>query len=114
MIIKDLDNSVVLADKAVLADSSGARMKGLLGRSSLLPGEGLLITHCNSIHMFFMKFSIDVVFMDHNNIVVGLVQNIPPFALSPIFWKAKKALELPAGVILKTRVCLGHQIGIQI
>ncbi|MBF0486413.1 MAG: DUF192 domain-containing protein [Candidatus Omnitrophica bacterium] len=101
---------ILLADNVVLADTAFSRMQGLLGRSSLAEGEGLLITHCNSIHMFFMKFPIDVVFLDKNNRIVGLVSNIPPFALSPIFWKADKALELPAGKILQTKSSISDQI----
>ena len=60
--------------------------------------------------MFFMRFPIDAAFLDSANIVVGLVRRIPPFALSPIFWKAVKVLELPAGTIDTTGTKLGDQL----
>lgn len=92
-----------------VADTSWSRMKGLLGRKSLAKDAGLLITKCNSIHMFFMKFALDVIFLDSTNKVVGLVKNIPPFALSPIFWNANKAIELAAGIIENTETKIGDR-----
>ena len=85
-------------------------MRGLLGRSSLAEGEGLLITHCNSIHMFFMRFPIDVVFIDREGRVVGLLEKIRPWRLSPIFLAATKAIELPAGTIARTATLPGDRI----
>lgn len=92
-----------------VADTSWLRMKGLLGRESLANGAGLLITKCNSIHMFFMKFALDVIFLDSTDQVVGLVKNIPPFALSPLFWNANKAIELAAGTIETTETKIGDR-----
>ena len=110
MIITDLDTQAVLADYALLADTPFSRMNGLLGRRSLEPGEALVITHCQSIHMFFMRFSIDVVFTDRQGIVVGVVERIGPFRLSPIFWKAYQAVELPAGTAQNRGVLIGHRL----
>ena len=108
----NLSRNACLAQNLELADSSWSRMKGLLGRRRLPEGCGLLITRCNAIHMFFMHFSIDVVFLDSSDHAVGLVRSIPPFAMSPVFWKAVKALELPAGVIDSTRTEVGDSIAI--
>jgi len=82
-------------------------MQGLLGKGSFDSGEALVITRCNSIHMVFMKFSIDVVFLDKRNKAVGIVEKIKPFAFSPIFWKSACAIELPAGTIKETRTQVG-------
>lgn len=95
----NLSRQTLVAKKLEVADTTWLRMKGLLGRKALASQEGLLITRCNSIHMFFMQFSIDAVFLDRNNCVVGLVSSIAPFSLSPVFWKACKVLELPEGGI---------------
>ncbi len=94
----------------MFADTSLARMKGLLGRHALKQGEGLIIRPCQSVHMFFMRFSIDVIFVDKVNIVVGLCPNLRPFNLSPIFWKSACAIELPAGTIERTSTAVGDQI----
>ena len=85
-------------------------MKGLLGRGEFPTGEALIITQCQSIHMFFMKFPIDVIFCDDENRVVGLCQEIKPFCLSPIFFKACCAIELPSGMIAASKTQIGDYI----
>ncbi len=112
MIIKNLTNNNVLSLEAWLADTFFTRARGLLGVPSFKDGQCLIITHCNSIHMFFMKFAIDAVFLDRNSHVVGLVRHIKPNQLSPIFWKADKVLELPTGTIERTKTSLGDQMQI--
>ncbi len=107
MIVRNLTKKTTISSDASLADSPFARMRGLLGQSVLSKGQGLVITQCNSIHMFFMKFPIDAVFIDRKGIVVGLVKNIQPFCLSPIFWSADKVVELPVGTIDATKTCIG-------
>lgn len=99
-----------LAERGEIANDFFSRLKGLLGRAGLEVGEALVITQCNSIHMFFMKFPIDVCFLDKKNKVVGIVQDIRPFQLSPIFWRAVSAVELPGGVLAQARVSIGDQI----
>ncbi len=113
MIVKDLTRNVVLSSQAEIADTFFTRMRGLLGRSCLLEGQALVITHCNSIHMFFMKFSIDAVFLDRAGVVVGLVKNIKPFQLSPVFWTASRVIEFSAGTIARTPIALGDSIEIK-
>jgi len=85
-------------------------MVGLLNKKSLSRGEALVISPCNSIHMFFMRYPIDVVFINKNDEVVGLVKNIQPFCLSPIFWGAQSAIELPTGTIDYFKVSMGDKM----
>lgn len=99
-----------IATDVKLADSFLSRFIGLLNRSSLNENEGLLITRCNSIHMFFMRFPIDVIFLDKQHTVVGLVDNIQPFRTSPFFLKASFGLELKSGTIQKTHTQIGDQL----
>lgn len=101
---------IVLAENAILADTVAARFIGLLRHDVLPVGAGLVITQCHSIHMFFMKFAIDVVFVSRNKMVVGLVKNIKPFQMSGYYWRADCAIELPAGQIEKTKTALGDKI----
>ncbi len=105
--------NTVIAENAVLADTFLSRMVGLLKHERLDKGEGLVITHCNSIHMFFMRFAIDVIFLDKNDKVVGLVPNIPPNRLSKIYFSAVRAVEVPVGVIPATQTEVGDTITIQ-
>ena len=100
----------MIATEVELADRFLSRMVGLLNRASLKPNEALMITRCQSIHMFFMRFAIDVIFVDSRDCVVGLVKHIKPFQLSPIFPKASYAIELPTNSIASSNTCLGDQL----
>ena len=92
------DKVELLDIKADVAASFLQRAKGLIGRSSLPPGEGLLIERCNAIHTFFMKFPIDAIFLDRSGRVVKTVRNIRPWRfLVWGGWRAVKVLEVAAG-----------------
>jgi uncharacterized membrane protein (UPF0127 family) len=100
----------ILADNARMADTFLLRLVGLLNRAQITLGEALVIMPCQQIHMFFMRFPIDVVFVDKSNLVVGLVENIQPFAMSPMFKHSQRAIELPMGTIAQSRTCLGDVV----
>jgi hypothetical protein len=108
--IANLTRNTTIASHIEIAQDPLSRMKGLLGKNDLSKGEALVITHCQSIHMFFMKFPIDVIFCDRQDRVVGLCLNIKPFCLSAIFFKASFAIELPTGSIAASMTQLGDQI----
>jgi hypothetical protein len=112
MKIINQSRNTIIADHVIMAQTISSRMVGLLNRSSLNEREALIITKCRSIHMFFMRFAIDAIFVDKNNIVVGLVDNIKPFQLSPIFFKASYVIEAPAQTIFRTKTCLGDKLEI--
>jgi uncharacterized membrane protein (UPF0127 family) len=99
MKVINLNKGSLLADKALVAKTLIQRLTGLLGRESLEQGEALIIKPCSSIHTFFMKFPIDVLFMNNNLRVIRAIEHMPPFRLSPIVFKANFVIELPAGVI---------------
>jgi len=103
----------VIAQKARAADTFFSRMVGLLNRTSLLKDEALIITRCQSIHMLFMRFSIDAIFVDKNDCVVGLLKGIKPFRLSPIFLRSSYVIEIPEGIIVQTETSLGDKIHIK-
>lgn len=86
----------VLAERVLVADNPWLRFKGLMGRPELSPGEGLLLQPCSSIHSCFMRFEFDALFLDKDNRVIHIVDAMKPWRLSPIIWKAKQVLELPA------------------
>ncbi len=108
-IINQTKNTII-AEKADLADTAVSRLVGLLNRTSIESQEALIITQCRSIHMFFMRFSIDVIFVNKRNVVVGVVRNIKPFRMSPYYITAQKAIELPVGVIDSSRTAKGDQL----
>ena len=102
--------NTILANTAVIASTFFSRMTGLLNRSEFSEGEALVITQCQSIHMFFMQFPIDAVFVDKNNIVVGMAPDIKPNQISKIYLKASSCIELPLGVIAKSKTFLSDQL----
>jgi uncharacterized protein len=98
--------------RIVHANSFSQRFKGLLFYKSPIVEEGLLITRCNSIHMFFMKFPIDAVFLNQSNTVVKIVSNVKPWSfISPVHL-AHSTLELPSGTIIKRNICVGDTINL--
>ena len=92
---------MVLGEAIELADTGPTRRQGLLGRSGLGKGEGLWIVPTNAIHMFFMKFAIDVVYLDKHKRVVKTVRRLRPWRMS-MSWRGHSVLELPAGTIEET------------
>ena len=87
----------ILGVDAEIAETFFQRARGLIGRHGLAPHCGLLITRCNCIHTFFMRFPIDVVFLDRKGQVVKTVRNVRPWRLFVWGgWRAVSALELSA------------------
>jgi uncharacterized membrane protein (UPF0127 family) len=79
-----------------VALSTGDRMKGLLGRDSLEKGRGFLLPGCSCVHTFFMRFPIDLVYINSEMTVVKVRRNVPPFRFSCCIG-AESTLELAAG-----------------
>lgn len=96
-----------------LAHTFWARFRGLMGRPSLGAGEGLILKGERSIHTFFMRFPIDVVYVDRTWRVVRLGLSMRPYRIGPIVLQAAYVLELPAGVIEVTGTAVGHQLMVQ-
>ncbi|MCS7157268.1 MAG: DUF192 domain-containing protein [Blastocatellia bacterium] len=101
---------VWLASHVEVADRFVRRLVGLLGRPSLPPEHGLLITWCDSIHTIGMRFPIDVVFVDQDTRVVKTVEALKPLRVVLPIQRAVAVLELPVGTIRRTRTCVGDQL----
>lgn len=92
----------LLAERTERASTASERMKGLLGRRDLPRGQGLLISPCNSIHMFFMRFAIDVLFLDREGKVVRAIPRLRPWRATRVYLSARSVLELWAGALEET------------
>jgi uncharacterized protein len=90
------ENGVAVCDRCEVADGPIARMRGLLGRDGLEPGAGMLMTREPSVHTFFMRFPIDVVFLDKQDRIVKVVHDLRPWRFAGAR-RAAAVLELPAG-----------------
>jgi uncharacterized membrane protein (UPF0127 family) len=84
-----------------------ARLVGLLGRDGLAAGEGLLLEPCNAVHTLFMRFTIDVAFLDRAGAVVALAPRLPPWRATRVHLAARATLELPAGALEAAGVAVG-------
>ncbi|WP_084185288.1 DUF192 domain-containing protein [Desulfonatronum thiodismutans] len=102
-------NGTQLASRLEKADRLAARVKGLLGRRGLESGHGLWIEPCKQIHTFFMRFPIDVVFIDSRHHVLSMRSGFLPWRLSPFLFSARSVLELPTGM-LEGRVRVGDRL----
>ena len=92
-------NGRPLAARVVKADDASSRSKGLLGRESMDADEGMWIVPCPMIHTFFMKFSIDVLFLKRDLTVARVIEDLKPWRLSPWVLSAHSVLELKGGVL---------------
>src|SRR6266567_4058202 len=104
-----LEDGRTMCERCVLADTALTRMRGLLGRSELAPGDGILLRPASSVHTAFMRFPIDVAFLDRENRIVKIAPALAP-------WKAaaargaKAAVELPAGECARREVRVGDRV----
>lgn len=89
----------VLGERVHVADGWWTRLRGLLGRAPLEPGEGLLIVPSKGVHMYGMKYAIDVLLLDRGRHVLAAFQELQPGKRTPLFKRAHYALELPARTI---------------
>lgn len=110
--VRNLTRDVVLADAAEVADTSDKRRTGLLKHTNLAPGEGLWIVPCESVHSFFMKFTIDVLYLDRQHRVKKIRSEMVPWRASACL-TAHSVLELPAGSIARTGTQKGDQLEIK-
>jgi uncharacterized membrane protein (UPF0127 family) len=109
----DAATGVVLAERLRAAHTHWTRLKGLLGTRSLEPGEGLWIKPCKQVHMFGMRYAIDVVFLDDAHRVVHVIDGLAPGKISPKVRDATSVLELPAGTVARTGLTVGTRIEIE-
>lgn len=100
----------MLIEKGIVARTATERRRGLLGRASLTPGEGLLLPGTKSVHTFGMRFPIDVVFLDSEGCVIHLVEKLTHSRVSPMVWRSAMVLEMPAARLAQTGTELGDRI----
>lgn len=96
-----MKNDNLLARRVKVADTFWARLQGLLGQKELKEGQGLLLKPCRQVHTWFMRFAIDVIFLDEYGKIVGMQQEMEAGRISPRFEGAWQALELAPGSIEK-------------
>jgi uncharacterized membrane protein (UPF0127 family) len=99
----------VICERAEIADTPWRRARGLLGRSGLGQGEGMLLEPAPSIHSAFMRFEFDAIFLDRELEVLRVVERIRPFRAYSVR-HARKVLELAAGEAERRGVQVGDTL----
>jgi len=89
----------VLAEQVQVAEDFLSRLIGLMGRQTMADGSALVLRPCRCVHTFFMRFYIDLVFLDRRGIVVHKIMDMPPFRISPLVRRASLVVELPGGTV---------------
>jgi uncharacterized membrane protein (UPF0127 family) len=109
--VTNVTRGTVLATRLEAAHTGPTRRKGLLGRDGLKRGEGLWIAPCESVHTFFMRFPIDLVYLDRERRIKKARSAVGPWRLSACL-SAHSILELPAGTIRETQTERGDTLEI--
>lgn len=110
-VLVNLTRGNVVCEHGVIADSALRRMRGLLGRRSLPAGEGLLLQAAAKVHTAYMRFPIDVVFLDSHQQVVKVARCLQPWRTASAR-RARSALELAAGEISARGIRIGDTLGV--
>lgn len=94
---------ILIADHVKSANTFFSRFVGLMGKKQIDSSEGLLLWHCSSIHCFFMKFPIDVVYLSSDNQILA-IETVKPWRIGRIVRGARHVLELSEGAAEKVSV----------
>ena len=112
--VQNVDRGTVLASRARRAGSFWARGRGLMFERALPAGGGLLIEPCSSIHMFGMRFAIDVLYVNTQHRVVRAQEGIKPWRIGPLHTRnARYVIELPTGAIRASGTLVGDQLRVE-
>jgi uncharacterized protein len=107
--------ATMLCQRLEKAGGMAGKSRGLLGRDGLEADAGMLfeagrLEPFMCMHMWFMRFPIDIVFLNRQGRVIRINHNLRPWRISSIVWGARRALELPAGTAAQSQTSVGDQI----
>ena len=106
-------SGAVLGERVTIARTLWARTRGLMLQSRLPEGTGLIIDPCSSIHTFWMRIPIDVVYLDRARMVVRTDEAMRPWRIGPLRTGGRMVLELPVGAIARTGTRAGDRIRLE-
>lgn len=100
-----IDNTnKVLAEKTIFAKTFLERLKGLMFITNMEDNTALVLEPCNSIHTFFMRFPIDVIFASKEGKILHVIEGMKPFRISKIVKGARYVIEVPYGVARSVKI----------
>jgi uncharacterized membrane protein (UPF0127 family) len=110
--VVNLTRQTPIADRVGLAGDGRNRRKGLLGREALAEGEGLWIVPCEAVHTFWMRFPIDLVYLDRKYRVIKIRTGVWPWRVSACL-RAHSVIELAAGTMESTGTVPGDVLALE-
>ncbi len=102
-------SGMTIVERVALADGIWSRTRGLLGVRRLGPNRGLLLAPCSAVHTFFMRFPLDLFFLDHSGLVVRIVRDLVPFRFAQGGALACSVLEIESGWLSPDRLQAGDR-----
>jgi uncharacterized membrane protein (UPF0127 family) len=112
--LRAFKNGRVIIPHLEVAANLWTQTVGLMGRNAIVPDGGLFIPHCNAIHTAFVRFPIDVIFLDEEMKVVRLVPELRPWKIVGFVRGAKSVVELPAGTLRQKQIVVGQQFALHL
>ena len=112
--ILNQSQNTVLAEEALWAQSYWARLRGFLGRPEPTAGQGLILDPCNSVHMWGMRYALDILFANQDDQVVDFEQGLQPWKLSRRVREATRVVELPVGTLQASHTAIGDQLSFRV
>lgn len=112
--LRAIETGRVIIPHLEVADTVWAQTFGLMGRREFAADHGLLIPRCNAIHTAFVRFPIDVIFLDAQLTVVRLISALPPWRIVGFVRGAKSVVELPAGTLRQKQIGVGQQFALHL
>ncbi|BDG60243.1 DUF192 domain-containing protein [Caldinitratiruptor microaerophilus] len=108
--VRNDTRGAVLAERAAVADTFWRRLRGLMGRTALRDGEGLVIRPCAGVHGFFMRIPVDVLLVGPDGRILRALTPLRPWSPGGLVPGARFAVELPAGTVARTATRPGDRI----
>ena len=102
--------NIILAEEVLLADNFLSRLKGLLGEKVLEKNRALIIQPCNAVHTFFMRFPIDIIFLNKDYKIIKIISCLKPFGFSGICWGAHLVAEFPSNTLNPNNSTIGDTL----
>lgn len=108
--LKNKSNNSMISQDLMVADSFFKRLKGLMFTKELLPESALYIYPCSGIHTYFMNYNIDVLYLDINNIILAIDEDMKPGKIGKYVKNAVGVIELPGGRARETQTKVGQAV----
>ncbi|OWZ84906.1 DUF192 domain-containing protein [Natranaerobius trueperi] len=106
------NKNIILAKHVITFDTFIKRLIGLMGKTHLSSYEALVIDQCSQVHTMFVFFKLDLIFIDNDNRIIEIVNELKPFSLSPKVKNASKVIELTGGKLSQFDIQKGDRLNV--